>query len=72
MNYPHQETHDPILDMSSQWHKLSIHTMEDGFEIVSFSRILTIKQLNKAVDERVAYMLDDLIILQVNSQDEFQ
>ena len=46
--------------------------MKNGLEVVSFPGVFTVEQLDEAVDKTVAHMSNDLIILQMNSQYEFE
>ena len=46
--------------------------MKNGLQVVPLSGIFTVEELNEAVYKTVANMSNDLIILQVNSQYEFE
>ena len=72
MHDPHEQVHNPALDVWPQSHKLAVHSVKNRLEIVTLTWILTVKQLNEAVDKVIANMFDDLVILQMEGQNELQ
>ena len=56
-----KHVHDLDLDVLPQDHKFAKDAMKDGFQIVTFSGVLTVKKLKEAVDELVRDVFDDLV-----------
>ena len=67
-----EHVHYLFFDRRSHGHKLAVNTMQDSLQVVSFTRVLAIKQLQEARDEIVRHMLDDHIMSHMRRQNEFQ
>ena len=67
-----EHVHYLFFDRRSHGHELAVNTMQDSLQVVSFTRILTIEQLEEACNEIVRHMLDDHIMSHMRRQNEFQ
>lgn len=57
-----EHIHDLRLNVGSHSHKLAVHAMQDGFQVVTLSRIFAIEQLEETVDKGSTDFLDDHVV----------
>ena len=48
IDHSEEDVHDLLLDVQPHSHKLTIYTVQYGFEVVTLTWILTIKKLQEA------------------------
>lgn len=72
VDYLQEYIHDLFFNSWSHGHEFAINTMQNSLEVVTFTRVLTIKQLKEAVDKVWRHMLYDHIMTQVGCQNKFE
>ena len=72
INNLEENVHNLRLDIGSHGHELAVHTMQDGFQVVTLSGIFAIEQLKEAIDKGSTDAFDDHVVAQVGRQDELK
>lgn len=72
VNYTHEHVHDLVFDVWTHLHEFAIHAVQDGFQIVTLARVLTIEKFKEAVDKVVRDVLDDHVMTQMACENELK
>ena len=60
------------FDIGTHLHKLAIDPVQNSFEIIALSRVLTVEEFQETVDKVVADVFRNYVVAQIWRQDKFK